>query len=259
MPSAATRMSHSSARWNEPPITQPLQATITGASSSQSCWMPRWPRRISSWCESGDLQVADRADVAARRERLALAPPDHRPHVGRAPAARRGSSKSCRVHVVVERVVLLGVVVGDGRDRAVDRQSHPVRHVLDSPVARAPGGAVHGWIVTRRSGPGRHATHRDCDRGSARVGTRIARLPHSLDQDPAEDGAAEEREVGDAEDPRDGELAGPGVAADRGRRATGRAARASRTRTSRTPRRRRRVRTTGVCIAIASVAATMPR
>src|SRR5262245_6404161 len=52
-PSAAMRKSHSNARWNAAPITHPLHATITGASRSQSCWMPRWPRRISSWCESG--------------------------------------------------------------------------------------------------------------------------------------------------------------------------------------------------------------
>ena len=42
-----------------------------------------------------DLHGADRADVAARRERLALAPPDDRPDVGLRPRARRGSSKSC--------------------------------------------------------------------------------------------------------------------------------------------------------------------
>ena len=38
---AATRMSQSRARWNDPPIDHPLQATITGASSSHSCWIPR--------------------------------------------------------------------------------------------------------------------------------------------------------------------------------------------------------------------------
>jgi hypothetical protein len=33
-------------------LTQPLQATSTAASRSQSCWMPRMPRRISSACDS---------------------------------------------------------------------------------------------------------------------------------------------------------------------------------------------------------------
>ena len=123
-PSAAMRMSHSSARWNEPPIAQPLQATMTGASRSNSCWMPRWPRRISSWWRQLDLPVADRADVAARRERLALAPPDHGPHVG--PALQLAEDlEQPLVHVVVEGVVLLGVVVGDRGDRAVDVEPHP--------------------------------------------------------------------------------------------------------------------------------------
>ena len=48
-PSAAMRMSHSSARWNEPPMAQPWMATMIGASMSQTCWMPRWPRVMSSW------------------------------------------------------------------------------------------------------------------------------------------------------------------------------------------------------------------
>ena len=48
-----------------------------------------------------DLEVADRSDVATRRERLALAAPDDRPHVGRGAelgedrrTARRPSSSS---------------------------------------------------------------------------------------------------------------------------------------------------------------------
>src|SRR6266540_4261248 len=51
------RRSQSSARWNDAPITHPLQATSTGASRSQSCWIPRWPRRMSSWCDSGTCIV----------------------------------------------------------------------------------------------------------------------------------------------------------------------------------------------------------
>src|SRR5438270_7280959 len=47
--SAAMRMSHSSARWNEPPMAQPWMATMIGASMSHTCWMPRCPRAISSW------------------------------------------------------------------------------------------------------------------------------------------------------------------------------------------------------------------
>ena len=38
--SAAMRMSHSRARWNDPPMAQPPMAAITGASSSHSRWMP---------------------------------------------------------------------------------------------------------------------------------------------------------------------------------------------------------------------------
>src|SRR3954469_19909175 len=47
--SAAMRMSHRSALWNEPPMAQPWMATMIGASRSQTCWMPRCPRLISSW------------------------------------------------------------------------------------------------------------------------------------------------------------------------------------------------------------------
>ena len=50
-------MSQSSARWKDPPIVQPLWATMIGASISQICWMPRWPRRISSWWVSSTLRL----------------------------------------------------------------------------------------------------------------------------------------------------------------------------------------------------------
>ena len=54
---AAMRMSHMSARWNEPPMTHPLHATMNTASRSQSCWIPRWPRRMSSWCDMSTLRL----------------------------------------------------------------------------------------------------------------------------------------------------------------------------------------------------------
>ena len=44
-PSAATRMSASSARWNDAPMVQPCIATMIGASMSKICWMPSMPRR----------------------------------------------------------------------------------------------------------------------------------------------------------------------------------------------------------------------
>src|SRR5262245_24379596 len=50
-------MSQSSARWNDPPITQPLHATMIGASRSHTCWIPRCPRRISSWCDSSTFRL----------------------------------------------------------------------------------------------------------------------------------------------------------------------------------------------------------
>ena len=48
-PSAATRMSQRSARWNDPPMDHPCSAAMIGASISKSFWMPRCPRRINSW------------------------------------------------------------------------------------------------------------------------------------------------------------------------------------------------------------------
>ena len=66
---------------------------------------------------------ADRADVAARRPRLALAAPDHRPHVG--PLLQLAEDlEEPLVHRVVEGVVLLDVVVGDRGDRAIDVEPH---------------------------------------------------------------------------------------------------------------------------------------
>ena len=105
-------------------MTQPLHATITGASMSQSRWMPRWPRRMSSWCDSSVFWVPIEPTSRPGRERLALAPPHDRPDVG---AGRElvEDREQLRVHLVVERVVLVGVVVGDRRDRAVDFEPHP--------------------------------------------------------------------------------------------------------------------------------------
>jgi hypothetical protein len=73
------------------------------------------------------LQVADRADVAYGGERLALAPPDHGSHV--APLRELIEDvEELDVHVVVERVVLFLVVVGDRGDRAVDVEPYRACH-----------------------------------------------------------------------------------------------------------------------------------
>ena len=125
-PSAAMRMSQSSARWNEPPIAQPWMATMIGASMSKICRMPRWPRRHQLVVGHLDLVAADGADVAARRPRLALAPPDDGPHVRLALQLAEDLEQG-EVHLVVEGVVLLGVVVGDDGDRAVVSRASPVR------------------------------------------------------------------------------------------------------------------------------------
>src|SRR6266851_3775874 len=71
-------MSQSRARWNDPPMTHPLQATMTGASSSHSCWTPRCPRLIKSWWDSGTLIVPieptsrpDENDLPSPRQMMA--------------------------------------------------------------------------------------------------------------------------------------------------------------------------------------------
>ncbi len=90
-----------------------------------------------------DLQVADRPDVTAGGERLAFASPDDGAHLG--VRSQLGEDvEELSVHLVVERVVLLGVVVRDDGDRAVDlepdrsRRCQPCRgkvsRVLDAVV-----------------------------------------------------------------------------------------------------------------------------
>ena len=73
------------------------------------------------------LLRADRAHVTARREGLPLAAPDHDPHVG-APSQLGQDVEQREVHLVVERVVLVRVVVADGRDRAVQVQPESFGH-----------------------------------------------------------------------------------------------------------------------------------
>ena len=126
-PRAATRMSHSSARWNDPPMVQPLHATSTGTSRSSTWRMPRWPSRHELVMGEVGPVDADRPDVAARREARALAPPDHRPDlgVGRDPTER---GEQLAVHGVVERVVLLGVAVGEDGHPAVHLDLHGSCH-----------------------------------------------------------------------------------------------------------------------------------
>ena len=117
----------SNARWKEPPITQPLHATMTGASMSHMRWMPRWPRRISSWCESGTCKVPieptsrpDENDLPSPRQITA--------RMSGRPTRLVEDLEQLQVHVVVERVVLFRIVVGDRRDRAVDVEPHRACH-----------------------------------------------------------------------------------------------------------------------------------
>ena len=84
-----------------------------------------------------DLERPDRTDVATRRERPTLPPPDHGSHVRPGPdLTERG--EQLRVHGVIERVVLLVVVVGDGGDAALDLQPHVPRrrHAPDTTEVR---------------------------------------------------------------------------------------------------------------------------
>jgi hypothetical protein len=70
---------------------------------------------------------ADRAHITTGRERLAFAAPDDGSHFGAVPQFAEDREEAF-VHLVVERVVLLRVVVGHDRDRAVDLETHSVAH-----------------------------------------------------------------------------------------------------------------------------------
>ena len=137
-PSAAMRMSHRRARWNEPPMAQPWIGTITGTSRSQSCWMPRMTAGHELVVGELDLAAADGAHVSPRRPGRALTPPDHRPHVVTLTELAEDLEQA-GVHLVVERVLLVGVVVGDDGDHAVDVQSDPLVAHRGAPICgRAP-------------------------------------------------------------------------------------------------------------------------
>ena len=125
--SAAMRMSHSSARWNDPPSAQPWIATITGRVDAPQLLDPGVAPDHQLVMGQLGLAHPDRADVATRRPALALAPPDHRPHV-LALAQLAEDVEQGGVHLVVEGVVLLGVVVGDRGDRPVDVEPDLVGH-----------------------------------------------------------------------------------------------------------------------------------
>ena len=126
-PSAAMRMSQSNARWNEPPMAHPWMATMTGASSSNSCWIPRWPRRMSSWWDSAPAALP--IDPTSR-------PEDHdRPSPRQTTARTSGRPRSSvsageelEVHVVVEGVVLVDVVVRDDGDAVGHVESYGAGH-----------------------------------------------------------------------------------------------------------------------------------
>ena len=51
VPTAATRMSHSSARSKAPPMTQPLSAQMIGHGMVRNIWVGRWPRSMNSRSE----------------------------------------------------------------------------------------------------------------------------------------------------------------------------------------------------------------
>jgi hypothetical protein len=112
-------MSHSNARWKDDrrvEIPNLLDAAVPVAHQ----FVMR---------DLGGLH-ADGRRVAPRRERLAFAAPDDRPHAG--PSAQLPEDlEKLRVHVVVERIVLFDVVVGDRGDGAVDLQVNSSAH--DSP------------------------------------------------------------------------------------------------------------------------------
>ena len=77
----------------------------------------------------------DRGDVTTRRPALPFASPDHGPHRRRRDQLVEDLEEP-GVHVVVERVVFLGVVVGDRGDGAVDLEPDLVGHpviLADSP------------------------------------------------------------------------------------------------------------------------------
>ena len=70
--------------------------------------MPRWPRRMSSWCESGTWRVP--IEPTSRPDENDL--PSPRQITARTSCGSRSSPRmleELRVHVVVERVVLLGL------------------------------------------------------------------------------------------------------------------------------------------------------
>src|SRR5436190_367731 len=72
---------------------------------------------------------------------LAFAAPDHGAHL-RAAAQLVDDVEQLDVHRVVERVVLVGVVVRDRRDRAVDVEPHAgVGHCATLPQSAKPDGS----------------------------------------------------------------------------------------------------------------------
>ena len=117
VPSAAIRMSHSSARWNEPPIDPALARDDD--------------RRVDV-PELLDAAVAAAHQLVVATARPCTLPiePTSRPDENDLPSPRQMTARTSgrasqlaedleqlRVHVVVERVVLVGVVVGDRGDR----------------------------------------------------------------------------------------------------------------------------------------------
>jgi hypothetical protein len=82
--------------------------------------------------------VPDRRHVAPRRPRCADATPDDGPDVGPAGQFAEGGEELV-VHVVVERVVLVGVVVDERGDGPVDLEMHRSGHARQSGTSPSAG------------------------------------------------------------------------------------------------------------------------
>ena len=130
---------------------------------------------------------ADRADITSGRERLAFAAPHDRSHLRAAPELAENLEET-RVHLVVERVVLLRVVVGDDRDRAVELEPHSVVHRWHIPaeslrIGTVPARPRRRHVPIRSEAPGGVAEwHRQ---RSAKPCTRV-RFPPPPPTDPHE-------------------------------------------------------------------------
>ena len=116
--SPAMRMSQSSARSKEPPITQPLSAATIGQGIVKNCCVPLWPRSMNSRSVMSSVRTPSSLGVATRRERLAVAAPHDAAQA--VLLVQLGEQlPEARVHLVVRGVVPVGPVVREDRHRSV--------------------------------------------------------------------------------------------------------------------------------------------